>query len=93
MTSQRSFYENPAVLKFISDNTLIYLLATFFFVKVLVLGFWITPLWDIPDEPGHYSYLQDIAHGKGLPKLGTTVISANIVRHWYRNTTVRLKVE
>ncbi|RWQ25278.1 glycosyltransferase family 39 protein [Mesorhizobium sp.] len=53
-------------------------LALLFTAKAFFLAFWITPLWDIPDEIGHYAYAEDIASGRGLPLLGTANISAEI---------------
>lgn len=53
-------------------------LALLFTAKAFFLAFWVTPLWDIPDEIGHYAYTEDIASGRGFPLLGTANISAEI---------------
>jgi len=57
----------------------IWIIALCFFIKTLILAFWITPLWDIPDEYAHYAYIEDIAKGKGIPVLGKSLISEEIV--------------
>jgi hypothetical protein len=53
-------------------------LALLFLVKAVFLAFAITPLWDIPDETGHYSYVRDLVEGRGLPLLGEATIGADI---------------
>ncbi len=45
-------------------------LSLIFLVKSLFLAFYVTPLWAVPDEIGHYSYARDLADGKGVPVLG-----------------------
>jgi hypothetical protein len=49
------------------QSILPYLFAFIFFTKAIVLGLWITPLWDIPDETRHFNYARDLATGKGIP--------------------------
>ncbi len=63
------------------SNKWIWLIAIIFFIKALILSFWITPLWDIPDEPGHFAYARDIGSGKGIPVLGKSVIETDIRSH------------
>lgn len=41
-----------------------------FLMKVLLLGWFMIPPRDIPDETGHYSYVADLAEGRGFPELG-----------------------
>lgn len=60
-----------------------WLILILFFIKCSILAFSIIPLWDIHDEPGHYSYIQDIAMGKGLPIMGETPIAQNIMDNWF----------
>lgn len=60
-------------------KVVLFLLLIAFCIKCILLAFFITPLWDIPDEPGHYSYIQDIAQGKGLPIMGISVMSTNVI--------------
>jgi len=60
----------------------LWLILILFFIKCTVLAFSITPLWDIPDESAHYSYIQDIAMGNGLPVLGETPIAQNVMESW-----------
>ncbi len=56
--------------------------ATFFLLKAVVLAFWITPLWDVPDEAGHYAIVADLADGKGLPLPGRSVLPLDVVADW-----------
>lgn len=58
--------------------------AAVFFVKAAALALFVTPLWDVPDEVGHYSIVQDLADGKGLPLPGRSQIPANVLSDWMR---------
>ena len=60
-------------------------MACVFVIKSLFLAFYVTPLWDIPDEIGHYSYVSDIANGKGIPLLGQAKLDEEALRSFYRN--------
>lgn len=64
----------------------ILLISLLFAVKVFYLAFWVTPLWDIPDEIGHLAYVQDLAEGRGVPLLGKAKINADIMSHFYKTT-------
>lgn len=57
------------------------LVALLFFVKFVAYAWMVTPLWDVPDEPGHYSYVNDIANGR-LPLLGHARIDAEVQHSW-----------
>lgn len=57
-------------------------LSILFLVKALVLGMFITPLWDVPDESGHYAYALHIAEGKGIPVHGKTYIKGEVFESW-----------
>ena len=46
--------------------------VVFFVLKAIVTSIWIVRPWDIPDEVGHYSYIKDLATGKGLAVLHET---------------------
>jgi len=59
------------------------MLSLLFLVKALFLAFWVTPLWDVPDEIGHFSYVRDLAEGKGIPLLGEAKIGADVMGHLY----------
>jgi len=59
-------------------------IAILFFVKAVVLGFWITPLWDVPDETGHWVIVDDLAQGRGLPLPGRSVMPSDVVSDWMR---------
>jgi hypothetical protein len=65
------------------------LLSFLFAVKAFYLAFWVTPLWDIPDETGHFAYVRDIAEGRGIPLLRNTQIDADIMRHITKNATAK----
>lgn len=58
-----------------------------FFAKTLVLAFWITPLWDVPDETGHYAIVDDLSEGRGLPLQGKSLVSSDVVSDWTRGKT------
>jgi len=58
--------------------------ALVFLAKAIVLAFWVTPLWDVPDETGHYAIVSDLAEGRGLPLQGKSVISSDVVSDWTR---------
>lgn len=57
------------------------LIALVFAAKFAVYAWAVTPLWDIPDEPGHYSYAEDMSRGK-WPRLGQAKIGAEVVQSW-----------
>jgi 4-amino-4-deoxy-L-arabinose transferase-like glycosyltransferase len=57
------------------------LIAALFFLKFAAFALFITPLWDSPDEPGHYSYVLDLSHGH-YPVLGEARIDRNVVDAW-----------
>ena len=58
--------------------------AALFLVKALVLAFWVTPLWDVPDETGHYAIVADLSEGRGLPLQGKSAIPSDVVSDWTR---------
>jgi hypothetical protein len=58
--------------------------AALFLVKALVLAFWVTPLWDVPDETGHYAIVADLSEGRGLPLQGRSVLPPDVVSDWTR---------
>ena len=58
--------------------------AAVFFVKASLLGLFVTPLWDVPDETGHYALIGDIVSGRGLPLMGRSVIPDAIYEDWMR---------
>ncbi len=55
-----------------------WVVAFLFFIKASILALWIVPLWDIPDETGHFAYARDIASGNGVLPLGEAEISEDI---------------
>jgi hypothetical protein len=60
----------------------IYGMAALFALKAAILAFWVTPLWDVPDEVGHYALIADIADGRGLALPGKSVIPEELARDW-----------
>jgi|GEM_PF-1745831 hypothetical protein len=71
------------------------LIALIFFVKALLLGFWLVPAWEIPDETGHFAYARDIMEGRGIPVLTKAVIGADImsdIRGWQVNETPKNQI-
>ncbi len=57
-------------------------LAALFFLKAAALALFVTPLWDVPDEIGHFAYAADLADGRGIPAPGRAVIPADVAAHW-----------
>ena len=62
--------------------------AGLFLVKAVVLALWITPLWDVPDETGHYAIIADLAGGKGLPLPGRSVLPPDVEADWAKGRTL-----
>ena len=58
--------------------------AALFLVKAVLLAFWVTPLWDVPDETGHYAIVADLSEGRGLPLQGRSVLPPDVVSDWTR---------
>lgn len=56
-------------------------IALLFFLKFAAFALYITPLWDSPDEPGHYSYIVTLSEGQ-YPTLGETPIDPAVVKSW-----------
>ena len=52
-----------------------------FLVKFCVYAWWVTPLWEIPDESGHFSYVEDLRSGE-YPTIGDARITAEVTRSW-----------
>ncbi|MCB1124659.1 MAG: glycosyltransferase family 39 protein, partial [Verrucomicrobiae bacterium] len=53
-------------------------LCLFFVLKAAVTGIWIVRPWDVPDEVGHFSYIKDLATGKGFPVLHETPLDKEV---------------
>lgn len=53
-------------------------LFVFFVLKAAMTGFWIVRPWDVPDEVGHFSYIKDLASGKGFPVLHETRLDPEV---------------
>lgn len=57
------------------------LVALIFLAKFVAYGWLVTPLWDIPDESGHYSYVEDIIRGE-WPVVGQARMGDEVTRSW-----------
>lgn len=57
------------------------LIALLFLLKFAAYAWMVTPLWDIPDESGHYSYVEDMARGQ-WPVLGQAKMSQDVTHSW-----------
>lgn len=57
------------------------LVALVFLVKFVAYAWWVTPLWDVADESGHFSYVEDVAHGV-FPVLGEARMGEEVTRSW-----------
>ncbi|MFO7570390.1 MAG: glycosyltransferase family 39 protein [Smithellaceae bacterium] len=55
--------------------------AVLFFCKALLLAFWVTPLWDVPDETGHFAYGRELMEKRAIPVLDQSVIDLDIMSH------------
>lgn len=53
-----------------------------FMLKGVLLALIITPLWDVPDETGHFAYIEEMADTGRLPIPGRSRISQRILEHW-----------
>jgi hypothetical protein len=56
--------------------------ALVFLAKAIALALWVTPLWDVPDETGHFAIVADLAAGRGLPVAGRSVIPPGVLADW-----------
>ena len=63
-----------------SDSRAAWQLGTLFFLLALWLAWFVTPHGDLPDESGHYAYVQDIADRGSLPLLGKATMARDIWR-------------
>ena len=75
---ERTVTADPAVSRAMA------LVAAVFFIKASLLSLFLTPLWDVPDESGHYALVFDIVSGRGLPLMGRSVIPDRIYESWMR---------
>ena len=63
-------------------------MAAVFLVKATILALFVTPLWDVADETGHYALIADIADGRGLPLPGRSVIPPTLAADWAKKKTL-----
>src|SRR5690625_3295992 len=67
--------------EWISFRSICWVIAALFFIKFAAYGLFITPFWDIPDESGHYSYVENLSHGH-YPVLGDALVARDVVDSW-----------
>ena len=65
-------------LPFLAVATIV---ATIFLAKFIAYAWLVTPLWDVPDESGHHSYIQDVAAGD-WPVLGEARMGERVTESW-----------
>jgi hypothetical protein len=63
-------------------------MALVFLLKAVALALFVTPLWDVPDETGHYAIVADLADGRGLPLPGRSVLPPDVVADWGKGRTL-----
>lgn len=64
------------------------LIFVLFLIKFLLLSFFVTPLWDVPDEIGHYSYARDIAYDLKIPSSQSAIIKSDLTEQIFLNDTI-----
>ena len=64
-----------------ASRSICLVIAALFFVKFAAFGLYLTPFWDVPDESGHYSYVENLSHGS-LPVLGEARITRDVTDSW-----------
>lgn len=57
------------------------IVAAIFLAKFIAYAWLVTPLWDVPDESGHFSYIQDIVAGE-WPVLGEARMGEDVTHSW-----------
>src|SRR5690606_24543378 len=60
---------------------LLLVVCALFTVKFALYGWFVTPFWEIPDEPGHFSYVDDLHEGR-YPKLGESRMTGEVANSW-----------
>jgi hypothetical protein len=64
------------------------LVAALFLAKAVLLALFVTPLWDVPDETGHYAIVADLADGRGLPLPGRSVLPPDVAADWAKGRSL-----
>lgn len=80
---QKQVFANSAKLNIKRIKYFPHIVCFIFFLKFLFLSFYITPLWEVHDEIGHYSYARDIATNNSIPQASSAVIKKDILRQIY----------
>lgn len=60
---------------------LLVLACALFTLKFALYGWFVTPFWEIPDEPGHFSYVEDLREGR-YPELGKSRMTPEVAESW-----------
>lgn len=60
---------------------LLALACLLFTVKFALYGWFVTPFWEIPDEPGHFSYIEELREGS-YPELGRSRMTEEVSHSW-----------
>lgn len=61
-------------------------ICLFFFLKYAIYAVWITPLWEIPDESGHFSYAENLRQGE-YPRIGVSRMTDEVTYSWLGRKT------
>lgn len=71
----------PAAPHGTSGIRLLALTCLLFTVKFALYGWFVTPFWEIPDEPGHFSYVEELRQGS-YPKIGHSRMTEEVSQSW-----------
>lgn len=78
---------SPAgVLRLPLYRKLVLLLAVVFAARATVFALFVVPLWDVPDETGHFAYVVEVADGR-IPLYGEALIPPDVVASWKGSAT------
>ncbi len=81
-------YETKSLRTLPNSRTIVpistWILILLFFLKTVILGLWIVPLWNIPDETGHFAYARQVASGEGVLPLRKAKIEADILTNCFQ---------
>lgn len=76
-----SRHDTSELRSFGSFTQVLLIIAALFFFKSAAFALWVTPLWEIPDESGHYSYIDDLSRGE-YPVLGKARMTDDVAISW-----------
>ena len=58
------------------------LVAILFVIKASLVAFLVTPVWDVPDEVGHFAYVMSLADQGKIPVPGESPLPEEILKDW-----------